>query len=102
MRRDPFPLCEGKPTVSARLAFRDDQHCASLAQRLHVTSLWHVGLSSLCIQGKVGFTKSCQDAPLLAVGRNGIRVRGFGGQIPPTEQMPSLHGQVEVEQAMSA
>ena len=30
------------------------------------------------------FTKSCQDAPLLAVGRNGIRVRGFGGQIPPT------------------
>ncbi len=29
-------------------------------------------------------TKSCQDAPLLAVGRNGIRVRGFGGQIPPT------------------
>jgi hypothetical protein len=30
------------------------------------------------------FTKSCQDAPLLAVGRNGILVRGFGGQIPPT------------------
>jgi hypothetical protein len=29
-------------------------------------------------------TKSCQDAPLLAVGRNGILVRGFGGQIPPT------------------
>jgi hypothetical protein len=25
------------------------------------------------------FTKSCQDAPLLAVGRNGILVRGFGG-----------------------
>jgi NADH dehydrogenase len=24
-------------------------------------------------------TKSCQDAPLLAVGRNGILVRGFGG-----------------------
>jgi len=29
-------------------------------------------------------TKSCQDAPLLAVGRNGILVTGFGGQIPPT------------------
>ena len=29
-------------------------------------------------------TKSCQDAPLLAVGRNGILGRGFGGQIPPT------------------
>src|SRR5256885_6451679 len=29
----------------------------------------------------VGVTKSCQDAPLLAVGRNGILVRGFGGQI---------------------
>jgi hypothetical protein len=27
----------------------------------------------------VQFTKSCQDAPLLAVGRNGILVRGFGG-----------------------
>src|SRR5712691_10315376 len=34
------------------------------------------------------FTKSCQDAPLLAVGRNGILVRGFGGQIPPTQQIP--------------
>ena len=32
----------------------------------------------------IPFTKSCQDAPLLAVGRNGILVRGFGGQIPPT------------------
>ena len=48
------------------------------------------------------FTKSCQDAPLLAVGRNGILVRGFGGQIPPTEQMASLDGQVEAERAMSA
>ena len=48
------------------------------------------------------FTKSCQDAPLLAVGRNGILVRGFGGQIPPTEQMASLNGQVEAEQALSA
>jgi hypothetical protein len=27
------------------------------------------------------FTKSCQDAPLLAVGRNGILVRGFGGRL---------------------
>src|SRR5713226_8724545 len=36
------------------------------------------------------FTKSCQDAPLLAVGRNGILVRGFGGQIPPTYQTASL------------
>jgi hypothetical protein len=25
------------------------------------------------------FTKLCQDAPLLAVGRNGILVRGLGG-----------------------
>src|SRR5438132_8856165 len=33
---------------------------------------------------KKEITKSCQDAPLLAVGRNGIHVRGFGGQIPPT------------------
>jgi hypothetical protein len=29
-------------------------------------------------------TKSCQDAPLLAVGRNGILIRGLGGQIPPS------------------
>ena len=28
-------------------------------------------------------TKSCQDAPLLAVGRNGILVRGFGGADSP-------------------
>src|SRR5881227_3202966 len=52
--------------------------------------------------GISGITKSCQDAPLLAVGRNGILVRGFGGQIPPTEQMASFHGQVEAEQARSA
>ncbi len=50
----------------------------------------------------VRFTKSYQDAPLLAVGRNGILVRGFGGQIPPTEQTTSFHGQVEAERAMSA
>ena len=48
------------------------------------------------------FTKSCQDAPLLAVGRNGIRVRGFGGQIPPIEQMASFERQVEAERALSA
>src|SRR5437763_5956498 len=47
-------------------------------------------------------TKSCQVAPLLAVGRNGILVRGFGGQIPPTEQTASFEGQVEAERAMSA
>lgn len=29
------------------------------------------------------YTKPCQVAPLLAVGRNGILVRGLGGQIPP-------------------
>src|SRR5438270_10560221 len=48
------------------------------------------------------YTKSCQVAPLLAVGRNGILVRGFGGQIPPTEQTASFEGQVEAERAMSA
>jgi len=48
------------------------------------------------------FTKSCQDAPLLAVGRNGILVRGFGGQIPPTEQLAFFDGQVEAERARSA
>ena len=46
--------------------------------------------------------KSCQVAPLLAVGRNGIFVRGFGVQIPPTEQTASFEGQVEAERAMSA
>src|SRR5436305_3588187 len=50
----------------------------------------------------MSFTKSCQVAPLLAVGRNGILVRGFGGQIPPTEQTASFEGQVEAERAMSA
>ena len=49
-----------------------------------------------------GFTKSCQDAPLLAVGRNGILVRGFGGQIPPIEETASFDGQVEAKQAKSA
>src|SRR5438128_1095809 len=33
---------------------------------------------------KKEITKSCQDAPLLAVWTNRIHVRGFGGQIPPT------------------
>ena len=52
--------------------------------------------------GTSSVTKSCQDAPLLAVGRNGIRVRGFEGQIPPIEQMASFERQVEAERALSA
>ena len=42
------------------------------------------GPTSKVLYVKQSFTKSCQDAPLLAVGRNGILIRGFGGQIPPT------------------
>ena len=45
--------------------------------------LCYVPLCTPCLSHR-RITKSCQDAPLLAVGRNGILVRGFGGQIPPT------------------
>ena len=84
VRREPFPLCEGKSTVSARLPFRDYQHCASLAQRLRVLSMaWW--LISLCIPGKVGLLRARVHEVVAALGRM-VRWR-------PLASPPGVHRQ---------
>src|SRR5439155_22850982 len=73
----PFPAYHDNaaPKLSAALAPGPEQSA-------HVVVLLYNDFGAPTYR----ITKSCQDAPLLAVGRNGILVRGFGGQIP--EIMP--------------
>ena len=73
MKSPDFITDENKAKVEEK-----DQQINSSQQNLKLSEINNSNLKSN------DFTKSCQDAPLLAVGRNGILVRGFGGQIPPT------------------